>query len=236
MDNLSRSLIRLRVWRRLGPLLRIIGSTYARELFYRNILFDAAQAASVKLPVLFPVGSAANYSLLALIFRACHELPVNRVLELGAGQSTLLLNAISGSRSPRLPITTVESDAIWAERIGKQVAHEVLLHRLETREFLGRPALCYAKPEALPTEVDLMIVDGPLGVRRFSRWSALEVASRCLAKEFLIIFDDAERRGEQDTIRVLLRRQFPNADFRTIAAAKSQFLVFTERFSAAAFF
>jgi hypothetical protein len=220
----------------MEPFLSILGSTYARELFYRNILIDAAHASSVKLPVLFPVGGAANYSLLALIFRACQELPVGRVLELGAGQSTLLLNAISTSRSQRLPITTVESDASWAEKIGKQVTHDVLLHALESRDFMGRTASCYSKPETLPTDIDLLIVDGPMGVRRFSRWSALEIASRSLAKEFLIIFDDAERIGEQDTIQTLLKQQFPKARFRVIPAKKSQFLVFTEKFSAAAFF
>jgi len=236
MDRLSRSLVRVRVWGYLVPFLRTLGATYGRELFYRNLLWDGAQSASVKLPVLFPVGNAANYSLLALIFRACHELPVERVLELGAGQSTLLLDAISKGRAEALAVTTVENDAAWAERIGKKVKHEVLLHNLEPREVMGRRELCYSKPEALPTGVNLLIVDGPRGIPRFSRWSAMEIASRCLAKDFLIIFDDAERVGEQDTIRSLVRSQFPDAGIHTILATKSQVLVYTKGFSAAAFF
>src|SRR3546814_16016062 len=40
--------------------------------------------------------------------------------------------------------------------------------------------------------------DGPQGSARNSRWGALEILERSLADEFIVIFDDAERRGEQE--------------------------------------
>src|SRR6185312_816948 len=100
------------------------GELPVSELYHLE-LFNAAVARSgVAVPPLFPVGSAANSSLLSALFRLAWEFPGLSVLELGAGQSTLLLDALR--KAGRLAaVLTLEHDPAWAARIGAQVGHEV---------------------------------------------------------------------------------------------------------------
>jgi hypothetical protein len=234
--NLDRTLFLMRMWRRMAPLRKLNGTLYSVENYYRNLLVDSAAARCIKLPPLYPAGSGANYSLLNSIFRACFELPITKVLEFGAGQSSLLLDSIASQRREKLTVTTLEEDPNWAEWMGRRVSHEILLRSLEQRTIRGRSTLSYSGIDNLPTGVDLLIIDGPKGTARFSRWAGLEAADRCLSEEFLIIFDDADRKGEQDTIRELLRTIRKPVGTHRVFAAKSQFLVFSDSFRAAAYF
>jgi predicted O-methyltransferase YrrM len=218
------------------PILKLFGTYMAQELFYQNMFHHASAAMGLKLPAMFPVQSAANYSLLYTILRAITDLPVRSVLEIGAGQSTLLLNALA-EVNPDLTITTVETDPSWAERIGSRVRHAVTSIPLTRKSLYGREVMAYADLGALgDRRYDLIVVDGPMGTKRYSRWAALEVLERCLGDQFLVIFDDAGRRGESDTICEFMRRSSSRVGCRTIRSVKTQFMVFSPKFGAAEYF
>jgi predicted O-methyltransferase YrrM len=218
----------------LSPLLRITGANISKENYYRNLMYDGARGERINLPPLYPVQSAANYSLLYLLLRTCCELPISRVLELGVGQSTLLLNAVSTAKGTH--IHSVEAEHAWAERVGRKVAHAIDVHELEARESYGRRCLAYSITPALPKDIDLLVVDGPRGTPRYSRWGALEIADGCLAQEFIVVFDDAERIGEQDTIREFLKSVRPNARVHHLGSSKCQLVAFTPKFGAVGYF
>ena len=76
--------------------------------------------------------------------------------------------------------------------------------------------------------MDLIVVDGPVSQRRRSRWGTLEYLDPLLGRDFILLFDDAERRGDQDTIEATLKHL--SARGAEIACAvtrarKSQFLI-----------
>jgi len=221
--------------RRLGPALRVFGVHARKELFFQTLFYHAAAAAGLTLPVLYPVQSAATYSLLYAILRAVTDLPVRSVLDIGAGESTLLLNALA-QRDPGLRITTLETDRSWAERVGSKVRHAIHHVPLERKLINGRETMGYADLGVLAGQrFDLVLVDGPPGAKRNSRWAALEVLSKCLGEEFLVIFDDAERQGETDTILEFVQHT-SGVNCHSIRSIKSQFLVFTPRFGSAGHF
>lgn len=209
---------------------------YGRELVYQNIVHRDLKRLGIDQP-LYAVGGAANYSYIYLLLRACIELPVRNVLELGVGQSTLLLDALSKRRG--FSVTGLEHDAGWARRIDQQCEQvRVLQAPLVRRRICGIEAEAYDVPD-LCGEFDLVLVDGPRGRRRYSRWGALEWVGERLAEDFLVIFDDAERRGELDTIEAALKqldrigRTYVTGRVR---GAKSQFLIAGGSMQPAAYF
>ena len=92
------------------------------------------------------------------------------------------------------------------------------------------------------SKFDLIIVDGPPAntpANRHHRSGCLQVVDRWLDNDFILIFDDAERRGEAETIvacRELLLRSRRNFHEGAILAAKRQHVFAGGRFRAAAFY
>jgi predicted O-methyltransferase YrrM len=203
-----------------------LGTVSSAELYYQAIFDTAVARSGLDVPPLFPIGSAANYSLLYLIFRLLRDFPRLGILELGAGQSTILLAAMhrAGLASA---ITTLEHDPGWAEAIRDKVGHQVLVAPLRQESILGVMTECYEVE--LTGRFDCILVDGPIGTPRQSRWGALQLLQQNLAEDFIVIFDDAERPGERDTIERFLLLH-PSAEHSFIHAAKSQCIVFTGKY------
>ena len=210
---------------------------HGREAVYQGIVHRELARLGIDRP-LYPVRSAATYSYLYLLLRICTELPVRRVLELGAGQSTLLLDDLAADAN--LEVTTLEHDADWAAHVGARCDRaRVVRSPLVRREIHGRQAEGYDAGDAADGPFDVLLVDGPRGRRRHSRRGALEFVERSLGDEFVIVFDDAERRGELDTIGELLKlldRRGTDYSTTLVRSVNSQFIVATRGMRAASFF
>jgi predicted O-methyltransferase YrrM len=214
----------------------LIGMTPTKEIFYQNLFQNAASALGIPLPALYPYGGAANYSLLYTLMRLVTELPVKRVLEIGAGQSTLLLDAIA-RHTGDLAITTIENNEAWSMRVQKKVAHTILTTRLKDETIHGIPAQAFDLSPELKGSFDLILIDGPMGSKRHSRWSALPILDVFLADEFIVVFDDAGRIGEQDTIREFVRSAGNRKLLsRFVNGEKAQCLIMTEKYASAAYY
>jgi len=204
---------RARLIGKLNILRHRLGGVSSAELLYQG-MFNAASK-ELHLPPLFPTKAAANYSLLYLILRVCLETPGNRVLEIGAGQSSLLLDALKADA------VSLETDAAWAESIGARVGHRVVHAPLVETD--GKPEF----PDAMVRQLgqfDVVVVDGPLGSP--GRRAALSPLKH-LAEEFVVIFDDAHRPGTQGTVKAFLAAH-PHARISWVHGQKSQCVVFTK--------
>ena len=153
--------------------------------------------------IYFPVGGAANYSLLYLILRFATAFRPPSVLDVGCGQTTLLWDRLS-----RLGlagrITTLENDAGWAAEIGRQVSHDILVSPLRPVRIAAGVVDTYDWEAARAAGPFAVIgVDGPLGRDRLSRAGVLSLIDETLPQDFIILVDDAERLGEQDTVRLI---------------------------------
>lgn len=152
-----------------------------------------------------PFGAGANASLLFVLTRCIELHRPARVLELGAGQSTLLLDALSDIVP--MEIVSIEGDPDWRRAIGGRVRHTVHLAPVEERRHGRHPYRAYRLPdEARTGGFDLMLVDGPGGAKRFGRFGAMDVIPDGLNKGAVVLIDDAGRRGEKDTIAEARRR------------------------------
>ena len=198
-----------------------------REIVYQNIVHRELARLRIERPI-HAVGAAANYSYLYLLIRTATELPVQRVLELGCGQSTLLLDALAGIAG--FDVVSLEHEAAWAERVAAQCdrANWSSKPRWSSTASYNRTSLVH-DPEVFDgSGFDVLLVDGPQKSKRFSRWGALHWIERMPCDDFLIVFDDAERRGELDTIEQALK----HLDVRNVAytatrirSIKTQFVI-----------
>jgi hypothetical protein len=224
MKLLRKQMSKARLMHKLHPVFMLTGASHTREILFQNLLNQNAEAFGIKLRGIYPVGGAANYSLLYLIFRSLSELPVSSVMDIGAGQTSILLSAMADAFPHKA--LTLESNEQWVKIVGPKIRHELLVSALGADgEYQEQPTGKY----------DMVIVDGPAGTMRNSRKSSLAVLQKCLANEFLVIFDDAERRGEQDTILDFCQRH-PEARTKYVMSNTAQCLVFTKKFDSADFF
>lgn len=217
----------------------------AQEAVYQHLFLRDLAAAGLP-DRYYPVGNAANYGLLYLIVRVVLELPVTRVLELGCGQSSLLLDDLAQVAKDRQPsrelqITSVEQDASWAATTGSRVRHPVRHAPLAPTQALGRPIRFY-EPDALAGlgKFDFVIVDGPTAFgpsETYNRTGALELLRRHLDGQFVVVFDDAERQGETEAADAFEASGQGSPIFTNrVRAAKQQRVACTEEFRAAAYF
>jgi hypothetical protein len=215
----------------------------AMEVVYRELfLRDLAKLGLEDL--YYPVGSAANHSLLYLIARSFMELPVRNVLEMGAGQSSILLNQLNERLKKEANITTVEHDPLWADRIRGQVKHRVNVAALVEKSIDGHRIHHYGDGYFDPSVLyDFVLVDGPPAHGKeemaLNRLGALELLNKNLAESFVLIVDDAERRGEEMLIGLIRKKlRSDGRDFKeaAIMAAKQQHVFAAGRFLGAAFF
>ena len=238
------STLRTRLWlrRHINPLLergsRLLAPTawlQGREVVFQGIVHRELDRLDIRDTPFYPLRSAATYSYLYLLLRAAQELPELRILELGAGQSTRLLDRLA--RQFPLTCTTLEHDADWQQRLQGQVDGTVLHAPLVETRIFGTERPAYDRSVLAPGQrFNTLLVDGPRSSRRRSRWGCLQFIEESLEPEFLIIFDDAERPGELDTIAAALKMlDAKGCVYRTnlVRSVNSQFLIATEPFAGA---
>lgn len=246
MKGSSYKALRGQLWllRHINPFLEWASKTlspaaslYGSEIIFQNIVHRTLDSLGVDEPF-YPLRSAAGYSYLYLLIRMVQDLPVERILELGCGQSTILLDRLSRQRA--LECVSLEHDREWLERISMRVDGRLIHAPLVSKTVMGRATRGYdTSALAGERDFDVLLVDGPRGSRRRSRWGCLELIESCLGDDFLIIFDDAERRGELDTIAAavkLLDSRGRRYGSRLVRSVNSQFLVAGGRFTPALYF
>jgi hypothetical protein len=221
----------------LRSLRRRHGNHQSMEAIYRDLVVRELQRLGIE-DRFFPVGAAANYSLLYLVLRCYVEMPVRRVLDVGAGQTSLLLHALQ-DKLGKAEIITLEHDAGWAGRIASQVSHRVLRRDLVRLAVGGHMTLMHDTAD-LGGSFDLIIMDGPPSVRRYSRLGLLHLMQTVMdRRDFVAVLDDFDRAAEWQTAQLCEQwlRQDGIAFRRTeVRAAKHQWVCAGGAFATAAYF
>lgn len=211
---------RFRQWRN-----KIDGSLDRREAKYATMFNEAFRSKTGEAPAFYPTAGAANYSLLYTLMRCLTELPVSKTLELGMGQSTILLDALG------VDAVSVDHEKPWVERMAERVKHPCVYAPLVERQVHGYAVPCY---DFVASQFDMVLVDGPQGTPRRSRWCSLDILDKCLGDEFIVIFDDAARKGEQDTVREFMTRR--NAELHLIQGSDAQIIAYSPKFAVVKYF
>ena len=166
-----------------------------REIVYQNIFDAQCQVRGIN-NEFYAVGAAACYGLMYLLCRVLDEQNVRKIVEFGSGQSTVLIDRVKKAGTHHV---AYEHSTDWHAQIAPRLLScDYRLRPLKETTVDGRQVQWYSEVEA--HHFDLLLVDGPPGTERFSRFGCVESIRSLLSDDFLIVIDDADRRGEQDTV------------------------------------
>lgn len=179
------------------------------ELHYANLLHDSTKGSSWLKDQAFSLFFwAANYSFIYLLFRILDKTNPQNILEMGLGQTTKVTSQYIAYKNPLASLTVCEHNQDWIDHFKHELPQsgKIKIHclPLDNFEYEGQRSDKYKDLEPLVQnqKFDLLIIDGPIGWQRnFPRSNIIDlVKEQHLAGDFIIIFDDAERSGEQLTI------------------------------------
>lgn len=128
------------------------------------------------------------------------------ILECSSGASTIILAAACRANG-KGRVLSLEHEAEHAARTQRELKRhgldafaEVRLAPLEKVTISGKDWLWY-QHEDLPSEIDLLVIDGPPGrLQPLSRYPALPLLRQYLAADAWIFLDDAARPDEQKAV------------------------------------
>lgn len=191
----------------------------------------------------YAVGSAGNYSLFYVILRAVREFAPARILDLGAGQTSVLLDRLVKANQLDADIVTVEHDDHWAEHIATIVNHLVvrldIFQEAENGHIYGAYDISSLRIDG---PIDLMIIDGPPADTvplQYARHGVLPLLKHVNRDGFVIVVDDAERPGEMalsNRIEAMLTEQGIAFGRRAIVSSRRQDIFAGGRCLPAAYF
>ncbi len=187
--------------RKLGDLEKKID-----EISWANVFNSGISGSEwLKKQSFYPGRWAAGYPMLYILFRIYNDIKPKNVLEFGLGESTKMTYQYHASNI-NSAFKIIEQDPIWLQFFSKNtfdIRPYTLLLDLEKKPIHGHEVNAYkGLTSALGNEkFDFIIVDGPWGSDHFSRYQIVELFEHnFVADHFIIVIDDYERIGEQETV------------------------------------
>jgi 16S rRNA G966 N2-methylase RsmD len=156
---------------------------------------------------------AGNYSFFYVLFRILNDTKPLKILELGLGESTKMIQAYIKNYNQTSSCTSIEHSLEWIEvkkksgisekyiNIVQVELAEEIVNECQTIRYSNLVEVLSERKE----KYNLIIIDGPLGSDCFSRSNIIDIVQNGLLNdEFIIIMDDVNRKGEQETSQVLI--------------------------------
>jgi hypothetical protein len=183
--------------------------SYLEEIHYADVFNSTITGSSWWKYPINPGGSmAVGYSFLYALYRILDEIRPDSILELGLGQSTLMTTAYACDKKDKVRHVIVEHDKEWIEFFKPKLHgynYEIFTPNLGTVDVEGHKINIYddISPVMKDKKYNLMILDAPFGSKFISRIDTLDYIPESLEDDFIIMLHDAQREGEQNTIKML---------------------------------
>ncbi len=180
----------------------------SNELVYANIFHDTIKNSKWFNEPLSLTSWSIGYNMAYILYRCLNEIKPKKILELGLGQSTKITNAYA-SYYKDIHHDIVEHNKEWVAffKNNTDMSHMVNFHLLDNckKNYNGIEYNAYKnfKKEFDDKKFDLLLIDAPVGGTEYARMDILDIVPGCLEDSFIILLDDCNRIGEQNTIRLL---------------------------------
>ncbi len=180
-----------------------------QELNFADLFHDTIEQSSwLKNKSFSLFGWAANYSFIYILYRILDKVNPCNILEMGLGQTTRLTSQYVAHKQPSAHLNVCEHNQDWINIYKEELpaSDNIRINHfdLEYFDYDGKKNDKYKDMYKLANnqKFDLIIVDGPVGGgKNLPRSNILDlIKNDCIAEDFIIIFDDAERGGEKTTI------------------------------------
>lgn len=152
---------------------------------------------------------AGGYPFFYILNRILADFKPKNILEFGLGESTKLISAYLDNNLSDATLLTIEQNSDWLDFFRKRFTLcervEVIHCALTQKDRHGFEVNSYTNLTSKIThDFDLYVIDGPFGSPRFSRYDIVDVLEDNTPEDnFIILFDDCNRTGEQDTLKAI---------------------------------
>lgn len=193
-----------------------------------------------------PVKGAANYSFLYILYIILENITPTKILEFGLGQTSILTSQYVANKNMESYLQIIDHDKDWINwfspkltiRQNINIIHKplqkFLLNGVESDKYEDLTDI------TADNKYNLIVIDGPFGFDRvYPRTNVLDLIPNNLAENFVIILDDAERLGEQNTANLIFKKfKENNIAYHTFykTALKSQCIIVSDSYKFLSFY
>lgn len=182
-----------------------------KEIEWAHIYADSIREKKYLQSLPLNVGRwAGNYSFFYILNRVLNDYKPKNILDLGLGESSKFISTYLDNYLIESNHTIVEQDQNWITAFNDKFTlsprSKIIYLELSEKHIKGHNVNCYDRfSDQIKDNFDLYIVDGPFGSDRYSRYDIVDLVENfSVDREFIIIMDDSDRQGEQDTINDIL--------------------------------
>jgi hypothetical protein len=182
-----------------------------RELEWAHIYHDSIRGKKWLEELPLNVGRwAGNYSFFYVLNRILMDYKPKSILDLGLGESSKFISSYLDNYLLDTRHTIVEQNEEWINSFQEKVVlsnrSNIICCPLKQKEIKGHISNVYEDfANKVTDKFDLYIVDGPFGSDRYSRYDLVTIIETINSNdEFIILFDDTNRLGEQDTLNDII--------------------------------
>ncbi|GAA4029911.1 hypothetical protein GCM10022386_12210 [Flavobacterium cheonhonense] len=181
-----------------------------QEIYWANVYHDSIRGRKGFETLALNIGRwAGSYPFFYVLNRILFDYKPNNIIEFGLGESTKFISTFIEHHHPSHHFV-MEQDQQWVDHFSanfnlhKHV--QIAVSPLQQEVIHGCAVNVYTDIHRFVSgKFDLYIVDGPYGSEHFSRYDIVKLAESFEASdEFIIILDDYNRKGEQDTAKALM--------------------------------
>lgn len=151
---------------------------------------------------------AMGYPALYILYRVLEQFNPHHILELGLGQSTIMITQYA-ERNADIEHFVVEHDNAWIKFFKKRntisLKTSIVCLDRESASFKDADNVRVFKnfkDTFESNKFDLVVIDAPLGgdMKKYARIDVLSLIEANLCEEFVVILDDVNRVGERNTM------------------------------------
>ncbi|TYC17016.1 hypothetical protein ES677_02225 [Bizionia gelidisalsuginis] len=214
--------------------------TLLKELDWANTYHDSIRGKAWLENLSLNVGRwAGNYSFFYVLNRVLYDYKPKRILEMGLGESTKFISSYLEHYLLESSHVVIEHDINWkktylqAQSTSTRTTIEIC--PLEQKTINNHPTNSYKGiANTITTKFDLYVIDGPFGSSHYSRYDIVHLMDQFSKRdEFIIILDDYNRLGEQETAKDLLsilNDKKIKTHTAVYAGSKSVLIIATEKY------
>ncbi len=183
------------------------------ELLWADTFNSTLNEEDKKTSTYSPGRWAIGYPYLYAMYRILNDFKPKRILELGLGQSTVMITRYVG-KHPDVEHTVVDHDQDWIDFFSNEHPipenSKILRLDLEFVDYNNASGIRVFKDFAKEFEgktFDFISIDAPLGgdMKDYSRIDVLLMLPNILAKDFVIMIDDTNRKQETNTVEAMTK-------------------------------
>lgn len=183
-----------------------------QELDWANVYHDSIRGKAWLQNLPLNIGRwAGNYTFFYILNRVLFDCKPKGILEFGLGESSKFISVYLDNYLQESRHVVMEQNPEWYDHFFQNFnlsnRTEVKMGRVISKKINGFETSGYENiRETIDGKFDLYVVDGPIGSKHYSRYDIVELANAFKENdEFIIIMDDYDRSGEQETVSDLLQ-------------------------------